>query len=106
MLDPFDEVRPQALGRARLSQVRYAVQEMVEHRPDLHAGQIRSQAEARPTASEGNVRVGIPRCVEALGRGEDRLIAIGRDVEKCHLVTRSDLQSGTPCSWSPAGGSS
>src|SRR5208283_5227891 len=48
VLHPIDEVGSEPLHLAVESNVGNAVEETVEHHTDLHAGQIRAQAEMRP----------------------------------------------------------
>ena len=86
MLHAVDELRLQALHLAVLADVGQAVEEVLEHDPDLHAGQVGAQAEVGAAAAEGDVRVGVPADVEDVGMLEDVLVPVGRGVEEDDLV--------------------
>ena len=47
-----------AAGPRRPAHVGHPVEKVLEHHPDLHAGQIGPQAEVGPTGTERDVRVG------------------------------------------------
>src|SRR5580704_12552674 len=61
VLGAVDEVGLQALHRSVLADVGYAIQQAVEHHHDLHAGQVRPQAEVRAITSAGEGVVGRAR---------------------------------------------
>ena len=65
--------------------VGHPVEQVLEHHPDLHAGQVGPQAEVGTTGAEGHVGVGVAGDVEDLRVIEDGLVAVGRDVEEHHL---------------------
>ena len=87
--------------------VGHAVEQVLEHDPDLHAGQVGPEAEVRAAAPEGDVRVGVTADVEGVGVVEDVLVAVGRGVEEDDLVALGDVgpAEGERRTW-PCGGSS
>src|SRR6202789_2055289 len=91
VLGPVDEVRLQALHLTVEAHVGDALEEAVEHHHDLHAGQVRPQAEVRPASAEGDVVVGGAGDVERVGVLERRFVAVGRGVPEGDLVALLDL---------------
>ena len=72
VLDAVDELGLQALHLAVLADVGHAVEQVLEHDPDLHAGQVGPEAEVGAAAAEGDVGVGVPGDVEGVGVGRRR----------------------------------
>ncbi len=70
--------------------VGHPVEQVLEHDPDLHAGQVGAEAEVGSAAAEGDVGIGVAADVEGVGVVEDGLVAVGRDVEEDDLVVRLD----------------
>ena len=101
VLHAVDELRLQALHVAVLVDVGQAVEQVLEHHLDLHAGQVGPQAEVRAAAAEGDVGVGVPADVEDVGVLEDVLVAVGRGVEEDDLVALLDRR---PAQLEVAGG--
>jgi hypothetical protein len=66
VLHPVDERRLQSLDLAVEVDVRDAVEEVLEHDPDLHPGQVGPEAEVGAAAAEGDVGIGLAGDVEAL----------------------------------------
>jgi len=62
---------------------------MLEHDPDLHAGQVGAQAEVGATGPEGEVGVGVAGDVEGLRVGEDRFVRLAEMWKKTTLVFSS-----------------
>ena len=76
-LDPVEEVRAQALGRARELEPLEVGKRLLQEDPQLEAGEVRSQAEVRAAEPERHVLVRLPADVEAERIRELRLVAIG-----------------------------
>ena len=62
--------------------------ELLEHDPDLHTGQVGAEAEVRAAAAEADVFVGGAQDVEAERVVEHVFVAVGRDVPDADLVAR------------------
>ena len=92
MLDAVDELGLEALHVPGLADVGHAVEQVLEHDPDLHAGQVGAEAEVGAAAAEGDVGVGVAPDVEGVGVVEDALVAVGRGVEEDDLVAGGDLR--------------
>src|ERR1700719_3061367 len=93
MLQPVDEVRPQALDRARALDNRDALHQFLEQDAHLHPRQARTEAEVRAAAAERDVLVGRAPDVERERIGENILVAIRRDIPDADLVARLELLS-------------
>src|SRR3990172_9539276 len=76
VLDAVDEVGAQARDGAGRLDVGQAAQELLEHHVDLEAGEAGAEAEVRPAAAEGEMRVRVARGVEAFGVREHVLLAL------------------------------
>ena len=77
---------------AVLADVGQPVEQVLEHDPDLHAGEVGAEAEVRAAPAEGDVGVGVAPDVEGVGVVEDALVPVGRGVEEDDLVARGDLR--------------
>src|SRR5947199_6967781 len=75
VLDAPDEGRAQPLRLAVQREVRQAIKQRLEHHPQLQPRQARAQAEVLAEA-EGDVVVRGAADVEAIGLGEDLLVAV------------------------------
>lgn len=76
-LDAVDPPRTRAHRFGQLGDGRQLRGDLVEDQPDLHAGQIGTDAVVRTVAAEGQVGVGGPRDVELERIVEDVLIEVG-----------------------------
>src|SRR5262245_59186010 len=85
-LDAVDEVRLEVLGLPRDLELGYAPQQLLEHHPDLAAGEVRAEAEVRSAAAEPDVLVRVAAHVERVRVGEDRRVAVGRAVPEDDLL--------------------
>src|SRR5438105_1760371 len=90
VLDAVDEVRSQPLDLAVPLDASHAREQLLEHDADLHARQRRSQAEVRPAAAEGHVRVRLPSDVETVRVDEHLAVVVRRDEPHHHLVAAPD----------------
>ena len=65
--------------------------QLLEHHPDLEAGQVGAEAEVGASGAEGHVVVGVPGDVELAGGGPELLlVAVGRWVPEHDLLARGD----------------
>src|ERR1700733_2097175 len=76
VLGPVDEVRLQALDLAIEADVGYPFEQAIEHDHDLHACEVRPQAEVRSAAAEGDVVVRGSSDVEGVRVVEGVLVAV------------------------------
>ena len=88
---PVDEVGAQAADLAGDLDVVEAVEELLEHHVDLHAGEVGAEAEVRAAAAERDVLVRRARDVERERVVELLLVAVRRDVPEDDLVAVLDL---------------
>lgn len=79
------QVRALAARLAGELAAREAREELLEEDPPLEARELGAEAELLSEA-EGELRVGVPPCVEAVGVREDFLVAVRRGVHHHHLV--------------------
>src|SRR5690606_29585145 len=90
VLDAVDPPRPEPLRFAHFGDVGDLVGDLVEHQPDLHAGQVGADAVVRAVAAEAQMRVGVAQDVEAERVVEHVLVVVGRTVEQPGALTRLD----------------
>jgi hypothetical protein len=64
VLNPVDELGLQSLHITVLMDIGHAVQQVLEHDPNFHAGQVGAQTEVRSATAKGNVRVGVAPDIE------------------------------------------
>src|SRR5688572_6002441 len=91
LLDPVDEVRPEATHRSRRSKPRHPSEQLLEHDARFESRQARTETEVRSAGTEGNVVVRVALDVELVRSFERSIVAIGRRVPHRDLVARADL---------------
>src|SRR5262249_36058483 len=103
ILDAVDPSRPEALGLTQFGDVGDLICDLVEDQLDLHPREVRTDAEMRAVAAEGQMRVGVAQDVEFEGLVEDLFVVVGRAVEQADAlpgldrdVAHADVGQGGP----------
>src|SRR4051812_21892269 len=90
VLDAADEVRTQAVRCGEALDPLDPAHELLEQHVDLHAGELRAEAEVRPTTAERDVGVRVACDVERERVVPHVLVAVARDVPEADLVAGLD----------------
>src|SRR5262249_60197672 len=92
-LDPVEEVRAEAVGRACGLEPVEVRDHLLEPDSHLEPGEVRAQAEVRAAEAEGEVPVRRARHIETIWVREPSLVEVARRIPDDHIVPRADRLS-------------